>query len=147
LTKREIIILASIVEKEAVLAEERPRIAGVFYNRLALRQPLGADPTVRYALKKFSGPLTFADLNVASPYNTRRFTGLPPGPICSPGRASLIAAMSPMRTNELYFVARWDGSGAHEFSVTNEEHSRKKLTIRYQNEKRLRQKEDSCRHR
>ena len=146
LTKREIVILASIVEKEAALAVERPRIAGVFFNRLRLRQPLGADPTVRYALKKFSGPLSYSDLNVASPYNTRRYRGLPPGPICSPGRASLIAAISPMRTNELYFVARWDGSGAHDFSVTNEEHSRKKMAIRYQNEKRLRNKEDSCRH-
>lgn len=146
LTKREIVTFASIVEKEAVLAEERPRIAGVFFNRLILHQPLGADPTVRYVLKKFSGPLTVADLNVPSPYNTRRYRGLPPGPICSPGRASLMAAMSPMRTNELYFVARWDGSGAHEFSVTNEEHSRKKLAIRHQNEKRLRKREDSCRH-
>jgi UPF0755 protein len=146
LTKSEIVILASIVEKEAALAAERPRIAGVFFNRLALRQPLGADPTVRYALRKFSGPLNFTDLNVVSPYNTRRYRGLPPGPICSPGRASLIAAMSPMRTNELYFVARWDGSGAHEFSVTNEEHSRKKLAIRHQNKKRIRLRGDSCGH-
>jgi UPF0755 protein len=144
LTKKEIVILASIVEKEAALAEERPRIAGVFSNRLAVRLPLGADPTVRYALKKFSGPLLFQDLNIASRYNTRRYAGLPPGPICSPGQASLIAAMSPMRTNELYFVARWDGSGAHDFSVTNEEHSRKKIAIRYRNEKRLHHKGDSC---
>jgi UPF0755 protein len=144
LTKKEIVTLASIVEKEATLAVERPRIAGVFVNRLTLHEPLGADPTVRFALKKFNGPLYLSDLAIKSPYNTRRFKGLPPGPICSPGRASLIAAISPMKTNELYFVARWDGTGAHDFSVTGEEHSRKKLAIRRQNEKRLLNKGASC---
>jgi len=94
-------------------------------------------------LKKFSGPLHVSDLNVASPYNTRRYAGLPPGPICSPGRASLIAALSPERTNELYFVARWDGTGAHDFSVTYEEHSRKKLNIRRENERRIHARGDT----
>jgi UPF0755 protein len=140
LSGRDIVILASIVEKEAALAEERPRIAGVFYNRLRLGLPLGADPTVRYALKKFGGPLSADDLNAASPYNTRCRRGLPPGPICSPGLASLQATVSPAETNELYFVAKWDGSGGHEFSVTNEEHSRKKILIRRKNAARLRNK-------
>ena len=144
LTTREIVILASIIEREAMLAAERPRIAGVFYNRLRKGYPLGADPTVRYVLKKFDGPLHVSELNVASPYNTRRYKGLPPGPICSPGLASLRAAVSPLATNELYFVARWDGSGAHDFSVTNEEHSRKKDLIRRQNMLRLRKKAISC---
>jgi UPF0755 protein len=137
LTKREIVILASIVEKEATLAAERPRIAGVFYNRLRIGYPLGADPTVRYLFKKFNGPLLVSELNVTSPYNTRKSTWLPPGPICSPGAGSLSAALSPLSTKELYFVARWDGSGAHEFSLTNEEHNRKKQAIRRNNQQRL----------
>ncbi len=144
LTKGDIVILASIVEKEATLAAERPRIAGVFYNRLRMGLPLGADPTVRYIFKKWDGPLYISELNSTSPYNTRRVKGLPPGPICSPGRASLIAAVSPVQTNELYFVAKWDGSGGHEFSVTNEEHARKKNDIQKNNGRRLRQKEASC---
>jgi UPF0755 protein len=141
--RNEIVTLASIVEKEAALASERPRIAGVFYNRLRMRLPLGADPTVRYIFKKFNGPLYQSELNVNSPYNTRRYAGLPPGPICSPGFASLMATVSPLKTNELYFVSKWDGSGAHEFSVTNEDHSRKKMLIRQQNKRRLQRKEGS----
>jgi UPF0755 protein len=145
LTELQIVTLASIVEKEAVVALERPRIAGVFFNRLGRKMTLGADPTVRYVFRKFNGPLLAGELNVASPYNTRKYAGLPPGPICSPGLASLRAVMSPLRTNELYFVAKWDGSGEHDFSVTNEEHGRKKMAIRYKNQQRLRQKEASCR--
>jgi UPF0755 protein len=81
----EIITLASIVEKEATLPEERTRIAGVFHNRLRKGYPLGADPTVRYIFRKFNGPLRVSELNSDNPYNTRKFSGLPPGPICSPG--------------------------------------------------------------
>lgn len=132
--RHQIVTIASIVEKEATVAWERARIAGVFHNRLKLGYPLGADPTVRYALRKFSGPLKVSELNSSSPYNTRRFTGLPPGPICSPGKASLQAAIAPAETKDLYFVAKWDGSGEHDFSRTNEEHTRKKLLIRRQNE-------------
>lgn len=132
--RHQIITIASIVEKEATVAWERTRIAGVFHNRLKLGYPLGADPTVRYALRKFIGPLKVSELNSSSPYNTRRYTGLPPGPICSPGKASLQAAMTPADTKDLYFVAKWDGSGEHDFSRTNEEHTRKKLLIRRQNE-------------
>jgi len=132
--RHQIVTIASIVEKEASVAWERARISGVFHNRLKLGYPLGADPTVRYALRKFSGPLKVSELNSSSPYNTRKYTGLPPGPICSPGKASLQAAIAPAETKDLYFVAKWDGSGEHDFSRTNEEHTRKKLLIRQQNE-------------
>jgi UPF0755 protein len=143
--RRGIVTLASIVEKEAALAEERPRIAGVFYNRLRAGVPLGADPTVRYILRKFDGQLRVSELNNPSPYNTRRFAGLPPGPICSPGLSSLQAAAAPLATNELYFVAKWDGSGAHDFSKSYREHDRKKLSIRQRTESRKRAAERGLR--
>ena len=136
----QLVTLASIVEREATLLSEQPRISGVFHNRLRLGYPLGADPTVRFALKKFGGPLRVSELNSDSPYNTRRFPGLPPGPICSPGRGALEAAADPLETKELYFVAKWDGSGAHDFSVTNAEHDRKKMEIRKRNTRRLKRK-------
>lgn len=132
-TQAEIVTLASIIEKEATLPEERTRISGVFHNRLRLNIMLGADPTVRYALKKFSGPLRVSELKNPSPYNTRVHAGLPPGPICSPGKGSLEAAISPMETKELYFVAKWDGSGAHDFSISHVQHERKKRDIRRKN--------------
>jgi UPF0755 protein len=136
LTKHETVILASIIEKEAELASERPLISGVFHNRLKKGIPLGADPTTRYILGKFSGPLFASDLSLQSPYNTRLHAGLPPGPICSPGLASLTAALCPQQTTMLFFVARWDGSGSHDFSITNAEHSRKKDAIIRSNEQR-----------
>lgn len=139
-TQSEIVTLASIVEKEATLASERSRISGVFHNRLRLGMPLGADPTVRYAIKKFSGPLRVSELQNPSPYNTRIHKGLPPGPICSPGRGALEAAIAPMDTKELYFVAKWDGTGAHDFSLTNAQHDRKKLEIRQKNYLRKKEK-------
>jgi len=136
----QIITLASIVEKEATLASERGKIAGVFHNRLRLGWPLGADPTVRYIFRKFDGPLYVSELNTDSPYNTRRFKGLPPGPICSPGFGAISASAKPDTTKAMFFVALWDGSGAHDFSVTNAEHDRKKYEIRRQNELRLKKK-------
>lgn len=139
-TQHQLITLASIVEKEAAVASEQPRIAGVFHNRLRIGYPLGADPTVRYAIKKFNGPLRVSELNCSSPYNTRKYKGLPPGPICSPGKGALQAALAPMDTKELYFVAKWDGSGEHDFSITNAEHTRKKLLIRQKNELRIKEK-------
>jgi UPF0755 protein len=139
-TKNQIVTIASIVEKEAALSSEQNRISAVFHNRIRIGYPLGADPTVRYAVKKFNGPLTVSDLNNSSPYNTRKYVGLPPGPICSPGKGALQAAVAPADTKELYFVAKWDGSGAHDFSLTNEEHNRKKLVIRQYNEQRKRAK-------
>jgi len=132
-----VITLASIVEKEATLPAERGRIAGVFHNRLRKGWPLGADPTVRYIYRKFNGPLLVSELNSPSPYNTRRFAGLPPGPICSPGLGAIQASAKPDSTADMFFVALWDGSGAHDFSVTNEEHDRKKLKIRKENDERV----------
>ena len=140
LSELQIVTLASIVEKEAALSEERPHIAGVFCHRLKRKMPLGADPTVRYIFRKFSGQLCKNELNWPSPYNTRRYAGLPPGPICSPGIAPLRAALFPLKTDDLFFVAKWDGSGAHDFSTTYEEHNRKKARIHRVNLLRIRQK-------
>ncbi|MCL2183716.1 MAG: endolytic transglycosylase MltG [Chitinispirillia bacterium] len=128
--RHQVLTLASIVEKEATLPSERGKIAGVFHNRLRLGWPLGADPTVRYIYRKFSGPLRVSELNSSSPYNTRRFAGLPPGPICSPGLGAIKASANPETTDAMFFVAFRDGSGAHDFSVTNAEHDRKKNAIR-----------------
>jgi UPF0755 protein len=136
-TTHQFVTLASIIEKEARLASERPMISSVFHNRLKKGIPLGADPTVRYIYKNFSGPLYVSQLKCNSPYNTRVFPGLPPGPICSPGKSSLQAAMSPAESKNLYFVAKWDGSGAHDFSTNYRDHDRKKEVIRQQNKIRL----------
>ena len=124
-TLRQIVTLASIVETETARPEERPRVAAVFLNRLQKRMPLQTDPTVIYALRKagtWDGNIRKGDLDVDSPYNTYRFPGLPPGPIASPGRASLQAALHPADIRELYFVSRNDGS--HQFSETLVEHER-----------------------
>ncbi len=122
---RRLVTLASIVEKEARLDDERPLIAGVFANRLRRGMPLQADPTVIYALillDRWDGNLRRPDLRIDSPYNTYRYPGLPPGPICSPGLASLEAAAAPADTPYLYFVSRNDGS--HVFAATLAEHNR-----------------------
>jgi UPF0755 protein len=118
------VTLASIVEKEAAVPAEQEPIAGVFYNRLTQGWSLGADPTVRFAKRKPTGPLLVSDLNCDSPYNTRKFPGLPPGPICNPGRGALRAALRPMQTDKMYFVAKDDGSREHFFSVDNTDHVR-----------------------
>ncbi len=114
--------LASIVEKEAAVASEQSLIAGVFFNRLKQGWSLGADPTVRFAVRKPTGPLFVSDLNSDSPYNTRKFAGLPPGPICNPGRGAMLAALNPAITDKMYFVAKDDGSREHFFSVDNANH-------------------------
>jgi peptidoglycan lytic transglycosylase G len=119
------VTLASIVETEAQLAEERPIVASVYVNRLRRHMLLGADPTVIYALKlakRWDGNIHKKDLQIDSPFNTYRVPGLPPGPIANPGLASLRAAAAPATTPYLYFVARNDGS--HVFSTNNAEHNR-----------------------
>ena len=119
--------LASIVEREAAVRSEAPRIAGVFSLRLEQGITLGADPTVRYALGKFTGPLTRSDLAVESPYNTRLYPGLPPGPIANPGKAALLAALHPETSGGwLYFVAKDDGSREHFFARDLNQHVRYK---------------------
>ena len=121
LTLHQLVTLASIVEAEAAMPSERPRIAAVFYNRLKQGMMLQSDPTVTYALGIFRNRVYYSDLNVKSPYNTYRNRGLPPGPIDSPGRAALHAVLFPLPdSTELYFVAR--GDGTHIFSKTWEEH-------------------------
>ncbi len=126
-TPEQLVVLASIVEKETSLADERSRVAAVFINRLRLNMRLQSDPTVIYALFKGAGkPRGFAlsrkDLDTSSPYNTYVVDGLPPGPIANPGRASLEAVANPSRTRDLFFVA--DGSGGHTFAETYEAHLR-----------------------
>jgi UPF0755 protein len=122
---REVVTLASIVEKEARLPEERALISGVYRNRLQRGIALYADPTVIYALKRrgqWNGNLRRSDLAFDSPYNTYRYPGLPPGPIASPGLASLRAAAAPAAVPYLYFVSRNDGS--HVFAATLSEHNK-----------------------
>jgi UPF0755 protein len=120
LSEAQIVTLASLVEKEARVPQERPLIAGVYYNRLKKHMRLEADPTVQYALGEWKPKLTYKDLDVNSPYNTYRHLGLPPGPICNPGAASLQAAAHPEKTDMLFFVA--EGGGTHRFSKQYEEH-------------------------
>jgi UPF0755 protein len=120
-----IVTLASIIEKETAVPEERPRVAGVYYNRLAQKMALDADPSVIYGEMlrgTYQGSLHHEDLEVNSPYNTYRFPGLPPGPIANPGRDALLAALHPDNTKFLYFVS--DGNGHHRFAVTLAEHER-----------------------
>ena len=120
----ELVTLASIVEKETGKADERPRVAGVFINRLQKHMKLQSDPTIVYGLVFGKGtlghPITKAELDQSTPYNTYNIDGLPPGPICNPGKAALEAAANPMRTKELYFVA--DGTGGHAFAETLDQH-------------------------
>lgn len=122
---REVVTLASLVELETARAEERPRIARVFLNRLEQGMLLQTDPTVIYALRlagRYDGNIRKADLQMDSPWNTYRRPGLPPGPIASPGRAAVRAVLDPAAGDELFFVSRNDGT--HQFSRTLREHER-----------------------
>jgi UPF0755 protein len=121
MTEREIVTLASIIEKETGVPEERPLISAVFYNRLKRGIPLGSDPTVIYGIADFDGNLRKRDLEKRTPYNTYLKKGLPPGPIANPGRSSILAALYPASVQYLYFVSRNDGS--HQFSNTLREHN------------------------
>lgn len=119
------VTMASIVEKETAVPDERPLVAGVFYNRLAQHMALDTDPSVIYAAllaNRYRGTIYASDLKYSSPYNTYRNAGLPPGPIANPGKDSLLAAMHPARTDYLYFVS--DNQGHHRFSKNLEEHRR-----------------------
>ena len=130
LTIRELVTLASLVEKETGAAEERPLVAAVYRNRLKIHMPMQADPTVIYALQKagqYKGNLTREHLReLDSPYNTYKYAGLPPGPIASPGRASLVAAATPADVEYLYFVSKNDGT--HVFASTLDEHNKNVFT-------------------
>ncbi len=121
----EALVLASIVEKETGISAERARVAGVFINRLRIKMPLQADPTVLYAVTGGTGelnrPLYRPDLEIDSPYNTYRNQGLPPGPIANSGRAAIEAVLNPEVHEYFYFVA--DGTGGHAFAKTLEEHN------------------------
>ena len=123
--KEEMLILASIVEKETGVAAERPQVASVFVNRLKKGMLLQTDPTVIYALtlgkSDLGRDLRSKDLSVDSPYNTYKYAGLPPTPICSPGKAAIMAVAHPDKTPYLYFVA--SGTGGHNFARTLQEHN------------------------
>jgi UPF0755 protein len=133
MTRHQVVTLASIIEKEARVAEERPTISAVYHNRLKRGMLLQADPTVQYALGKHTARVLYRDLEVKSPYNTYQNVGLPPGPIASPGTASIEAALFPADVPYLYFVAHPDGH--HEFRTTFREHNeavRRMRTLRRQ---------------
>jgi UPF0755 protein len=136
-TRHQIVIIASIVQREIGVEKEAPRVAGVFLRRLKIGMSLGADPTVRYALRKFCEPLTVSDLKTPSPYNTRVYRGLPPGPICNPGYSALQGTLFPLETDDLYFVAKGDNSKEHHFTRTYSDHIR--ATAQARKEKQLRQ--------
>ena len=121
MSRHDVMALASIVEKEARLPEERPVIAAVYRNRLKAGMLLQADPTVQYALGKHVARVLYKDLEVESPYNTYKHTGLPPGPIASPGKPSIVAALNPANVPYTYFVAHPDGH--HEFTTSFAAHS------------------------
>jgi UPF0755 protein len=132
LSRLQAVTLASIIERETSLDSERTLVSAVYHNRMRRKMPLQADPTVIYGIEDFNGNLTKADLRRDNPYNTYTRAGLPPGPICSPGRSSLNAAVHPARVDYLYFVAKGDGS--HYFSSTYRAHVN--AVNRYQKRKR-----------
>lgn len=128
-----IVTLASLVEKETGVPQERPIIASVFLNRIRINMPLQCDPSTVYAAlieKRYRGAIHKSDLASTNPYNTYAHAGLPPGPIANPGTQSLNAALRPAATNYMYFVAKPDGSGSHHFSATLSEHEKAVLAYR-----------------
>jgi UPF0755 protein len=145
LSVRQLVTLASLVEKETARSDERPTVAGVYANRLRIGMPLQCDPTVIYALQqagRYDGNIRRADLAFESPYNTYRYPGLPPGPIAAPGQGALEAAAAPAEVPYLYFVSRNDGS--HVFARTLAEHNRnvRQYQIEYFREQRRRAREE-----
>ncbi len=136
-TTNQVLSLAAIVEGEAILNEERPRIAGVYHNRLAKRMRLEADPTIQYIIDDGPRRLLYDDLRIQSPYNTYRNYGLPPGPVNSPGKASILAVLYPEQNSFLFFVA--NGQGGHWFSKSYSEHLRN--VRKFRRDRRRRQSE------
>lgn len=122
-SKHEILTLASIIEAEASIASERKRISGVYHNRLKRGMKLEADPTVQYAIGKRKR-LFYSDLRVDNPYNTYKYSGLPPGPINCPGRESILAALQPEKHAYIFFVAKGDGTGEHVFTTNGMDHAK-----------------------
>jgi len=131
-TPEQLVILASIVEKETGKSDERSRVAAVFVNRLKTKMRLQSDPTIIYGLTGGKGslgrPILKSEIEQPTPYNTYVIDGLPPGPIANPGRASLEAAANPARTKDLYFVA--DGNGGHLFSENYDQHQKNVARLR-----------------
>ncbi len=127
-TEREVLTLASIIEKEAIIDSERPLISAVYHNRLRKKMSLQADPTAIYGIKSSKERITIKDLKRKTPYNTYVIKGLPPGPIASPGIKSIVAALNPADVPYIYFVSNNDGT--HQFSVTSEEHLKAVETYR-----------------
>lgn len=125
----EVVTLASIVEREIMVDRERPIVASVYLNRLAINMPLQADPTVRYVTTEERPIVLYRDLEIDSPYNTYRNRGLPPGPIASPGLASMLAVLNPAETDYLFFVSKRDGT--HQFTETYNDHLRARRSLGY----------------
>lgn len=124
LSKHQAITLASIVEREVRAENERKKVAGVYFNRLAKQMPLQADATIQYLFDKQKERITYSDLKMDNPYNTYKVKGLPPGPIANPGEAALDAVVNAEKHNYLFYVTKKDGTGQHYFATTYEEHLR-----------------------
>jgi UPF0755 protein len=124
LTRYDVLIIASMIEREVQIDRERPLVAAVIYNRLAMGEPLGIDATIRYEKRNWSRPLKVSELEEITPYNTRKVAGLPPTPIGNPGRDSLEAAADPAREDYLFYVVKPCAEGAHAFSSTNQQFER-----------------------
>jgi UPF0755 protein len=144
LSPYEVLVIASMVEREAQLDKERPLIASVIHNRLRRGEPLGIDATIRYATKNWDRPLTQSQLATASPYNTRTNAGLPPGPIGSPGLESIRAAAKPAQSDYLFYVVKPNTCGEHAFSRTIDEFNRDSQLYNSERAARGGQSPDSC---
>jgi uncharacterized YceG family protein len=124
LTRYDVLIIASLIEREVQIDKERPLVAAVIYNRLSMGEPLGIDATIRYQQRNWDRPLKVSELEEITPFNTRKVAGLPPTPIGNPGRKSLEAAANPAREDYLFYVIKPCGKGAHSFSTSNADFER-----------------------